>query len=306
MTGPEPLLLEAQGLAKAYPLPGAPLVDRLRGRTDLLRAVDGVDLQLRAGECLAVVGESGSGKTTLGRCLLRLVEPDAGSVWFKGENLRALSGATLRRRRRRFQMVFQDPQESLNPRMRLGEIIAEPLSAHRVVPRERRRDRVLELLELVGLDAEAIDRFPHQFSGGQRQRIGIARALAPEPELLVADEPVSALDLLSQAQVMRLLHDLQRRLALGVLFIAHDLAAVAKLADRVAVMHRGRIVEEAATEELFARPTHPYTRELLQAVPRLAPGGRGRPGRALRPGVPAHGSGQTSEEAPSEAEKEAP
>jgi len=287
VTGPEPLL-EARGLVKSFPLPGAPVLDRLRGRTELVRAVDGVDLRLEAGECLAVVGESGSGKTTLGRCLLRLVEPDAGSVRFQGEELRGLSSSALRRRRRRFQMVFQDPQESLNPRMRLGQIIAEPLAAHGIVPPGDRRHRLLELLELVGLDADAVDRYPHQFSGGQRQRIGIARALATEPELLVADEPVSALDLLSQAQVIRLIRDLQRRLGLGVLFIAHDLAAVAKLADRVAVMHRGRIVEEAPTEEIFVRPSHPYTTELLRAIPRLHPAERGRSPGAGAPGAPSH------------------
>lgn len=276
MTGGAPLL-EARGVVKTYPLPGAPLLDRLRGRVDMVHAVDSVDLGLSAGECLAVVGESGSGKTTLGRCLLRLIEPDAGTVRFKGETLGDLPPAALRRRRKSFQMVFQDPQESLNPRMRVGEIVGEPLLVHRIVPAARVRERVAELLTLVDLDPRVVDRFPHELSGGQRQRIGIARALGPEPELLVADEPVSALDLLTQAQVIRLIRDLQRRLGLAVLFIAHDLAAVRRLADRVAVMRRGQIVEQAPTEEIFARPSHPYTEELLRAIPRLVPRRTGRP-----------------------------
>jgi ABC-type oligopeptide transport system ATPase subunit len=227
-----------------------------------------------------VVGESGSGKTTLGRCLLRLVEADAGTVRFQGEELGGLAPGALRSRRKSFQMVFQDPQESLNPRMRVAGVLAEPLRAHRTVPPGRIPDRVRELLALVGLDPESGDRFPHQFSGGQRQRIGIARALASEPDLLVADEPVSALDLVAQAQVIELLRDLQSRLGLGVLFIAHDLAAVRRLADRVAVMRRGRIGEEAPTERIFSRPEHPYTVDLLRAIPRLRPGtGRRRGGR---------------------------
>ncbi|HEX6200079.1 MAG TPA: ATP-binding cassette domain-containing protein [Thermoanaerobaculia bacterium] len=234
-----------------------------------VRAVDGVDLAVGRGECVALVGESGSGKTTLGRCLVRLLEPDAGSVRFRGEDLLALPRGELRRRRRAFQTVFQDPYDSLSPRLRVGELLAEPLAAHGVVPRGERPARVAELLARVGLPADAAGRYPHEFSGGQRQRIGIARALATEPELLVADEPVSALDLSVRAQVLALLARLRAELGLAVLLIAHDLGVVERVADRVVVMRRGRIVEEAATADLFARPAHPYTRELLAAVPRL-------------------------------------
>jgi len=266
-----PALLEARGLVKTFSLGGA------WGQSDrTLRAVDRVDLTLRAGECLALVGESGSGKTTLGRCLLRLVEPDAGSVRFRGEELLTLDARTLRRRRRGFQMVFQDPLDSLNPRMCVGDLLAEPLALHRVVAPADLPGRVAELLAMVGLPADAVDRFPHQFSGGQRQRIGIARALAPEPALLVADEAVSALDLLVRARVIDLFRDLQERLGLAMLFIAHDLALVERLAQRVMVMHRGRVVEEAPTRAIFDHPEHPYTRELLRAIPRLRPGYRRR------------------------------
>ncbi len=266
----DPPLLEARGLVKHFPVRRG-LLQRVRGA---VRAVDGVDLELAAGECFALVGESGSGKTTLGRCLLRLLEPDAGELRFDGEDLLALSGSELRRRRRRFQMIFQDPYGSLNPRMKVADILREPLSVHGVVPRERRRERVRELLDLVGLTGDAADRYPHEFSGGQRQRVGIARALATEPDLLVADEPVSALDVSVQAQIVNLLARLQDRLDLTLVFIAHDLAVVEQLAHRVAVMYLGRIVELAHRDTLFQQPQHPYTVSLLSAVPVPEVGGR--------------------------------
>ena len=260
-------LLEARGVVKTFRPPGG----RLERRGPRVRAVDGVDLVVERGECVAVVGESGSGKTTLGRCLVRLIDPDAGEIRFRGEDLRALRGRRLRRQRRWFQMVFQDPFDSLSPRLRVGELLAEPLIAHGLVPRGGRRARVAELLERVGLPPEAADRFPHQFSGGQRQRIGIARALATEPELLVADEPVSALDVSIRGQVLALLRRLQAELGLAVVLIAHDLAMVERTAERVVVLHGGRVVEAGATAEVFARPRHPYTAELLRSVPRLPP-----------------------------------
>jgi ABC-type oligopeptide transport system ATPase subunit len=256
---------------KSFRAPGGSLLGLPGTAAEPIRAVDGVDLTVHAGECVALVGESGSGKTTLGRCLLRLVEPDRGEIRFRGEDLLALGRRALRTRRRAFQMVFQDPYDSLSPRLRVGELLAEPLAAHGIVPRERRPARVEELLERVGLPAEAAGRYPHEFSGGQRQRIGIARALATEPALLVADEPVSALDVSVSARVLELLGRLRRELDLAVLLIAHDLAMVERTADRVLVMHAGKVVEEAPARRLFASPEHPYTRELLAAVPRLPP-----------------------------------
>jgi len=266
------VLLAAEGLEKRYPLRRSPFG---RGPASLA-ALAGVDLEVRRGECLAVVGESGSGKTTLARCLLRLIEPTAGRVRFAGEDLLALPAAELRRRRRRFQMIYQDPYDSLDPRQRIGAALAEPLLLHRLengVPgglgnrRRAARRRALGLLATVGLPASAADSFPHQLSGGQRQRVGIARALAVEPDLLVADEPVSALDVSVRSQILNLLADLQQRMGLTVMLIAHDLAAVEQLADRVAVFYLGRIVELAPRAELFARPLHPYTVGLLAAVP---------------------------------------
>jgi oligopeptide/dipeptide ABC transporter ATP-binding protein len=259
---PVPLLVEAVGLTKHFA--------QRRGLLGLgrpVRAVEEVDLAIRAGECLALVGESGSGKSTVGRLLLRLIEPTAGRVLFRGEDLATLDRETLRRRRRHFQMVFQDPFGSLNPRMRIGATLAEPLTVHGLATRAEIPDRVAELLDAVGLPLDARDRFPHEFSGGQRQRIAIARALATGPDFLVADEPVSALDVSVRAQVTNLLTRLQEKLGLALLFVAHDLALVEHLADRVAVLYLGRLVETAPAAELFARPLHPYTLALLSAVP---------------------------------------
>jgi oligopeptide/dipeptide ABC transporter ATP-binding protein len=264
-------LLEIEGLRKEFPVRRG-LLGRMLGT---VRAVDGVDLAVRRGECLALVGESGSGKTTVARCALRLVEPTAGSVRFDGEDLLALGTRELRRRRRRFQMVFQDPYGSLNPRQRIGSVVGEPLEVHEsALGRVERAERVRGLLGTVGLPPEMATRWPHELSGGQRQRVGIARALAAGPELLVADEPVTALDVSIRGQILSLLEDLRKRLGLALLLIAHDLAAVERLADRVAVMYLGRIVEVAPRTALFSRPLHPYTVSLLSAVPRPEPGRR--------------------------------
>ena len=236
------------------------------------RAVDDVSFDITPGETFGLVGESGSGKTTTGRCLLRLVEPTSGDITFKELHLRALSSPELRRARRHFQIVFQDPYSSLNPRMRVGAIVQEPLVIHKLGSPDEQRARVRQLFELVGLDPNAGSKYPHEFSGGQRQRIGLARALALEPSFIVCDEPVSALDVSIQAQVVNLLLDLQKKLGLTYLFIAHDLRLVRQICDRVAVMYRGRLVEIAPAEMLFAAPAHPYTRALLSAIPRLQPG----------------------------------
>jgi peptide/nickel transport system ATP-binding protein len=273
-------LLEVSGLRKEYPVRRGFLLRR-RG---ILRALAGVDLTVGRGECVALVGESGSGKTTLGRCVLRLVEPTAGRIVFAGEDLLALPGRELRLRRRRFQMVFQDPYGSLDPRQRIGSAVAEPLEIHADLDRAGREARVAELLAGVGLPREMAGRYPHQLSGGQRQRVGIARALAPEPELLVADEPVSSLDVSVRGQILELLAGLRERLGLAMLLIAHDMAAVERLADRVAVMYLGRIVELAPREALFRRPLHPYTVSLLSAVPVADPGRARR--RVALPGEP--------------------
>jgi len=236
-----------------------------------VRAVDDISFSIGAGETFGLVGESGSGKTTAGRCLLRLIEPTSGSVRFRGEDVLSFSRSRLRDARRDMQVVFQDPYSSLNPRMRARQIVEEPLIIHGIGDRAARKARVGELFDLVGLDPAHLARFPHEFSGGQRQRIGLARALALNPSFLVLDEPVSALDVSVQAQVVNLLMDLQTQLALTYLFIAHDLRLVEHICARVAVMYLGKIVEMGPTASLFASPQHPYTRALLSAIPMADP-----------------------------------
>jgi oligopeptide/dipeptide ABC transporter ATP-binding protein len=269
-------VISVEGVSKSFRAPQT-LSRLLAGKpTAAIQALNQVDFEVRRGETLGIVGESGCGKSTLARCLVRLLEPDEGRIRFEGRDVGTLGPAKLREFRRRVQMIFQDPYGSLNPRMSVGQVLSEALSVHRMRPRDGVPERVKELLALVRLPAEAAERYPHEFSGGQRQRIGIARALAVEPEVLVADELVSALDVSVQAQVINLLLQLQTRLQLTVIFVAHDLRLVRHISHRVAVMYLGKIVEISPCEELFAAPRHPYSQALLAAVPELDPARRTR------------------------------
>ena len=251
-------LVSVRGLVKHFPLEGS---------DEVVRAVDGVSFDIFAGETLGLVGESGCGKSTVGRCLLRLIEPTAGQITFAGQDVLSLDRKRLRQLRREMQIIFQDPYASLNPRMKIGDIVGEPLVIHNEGTKSERRDRVASLLQRVGLDPAYMNRYAHEFSGGQRQRIGVARTLALNPKLIVADEPVSALDVSVQAQVVNLLQELQEEFKLTYLFISHGLAVVEHISTRVAVMYLGRIVEIADAAELYAQPLHPYTQALLSAIP---------------------------------------
>ncbi|MFG1722743.1 ABC transporter ATP-binding protein [Micromonospora chalcea] len=267
-------ILAVDGLVKHFPISQGVLFKKTIGQ---VKAVDGVSFELRRGETLGVVGESGCGKSTLARLLMRLETPTAGRATLEGRDLFRAKGAELRRLRRNMQMVMQDPYTSLNPRMTVGDIVGEPFEIHPdVAPKRSRRQRVQELLDVVGLNPEHVNRYPHQFSGGQRQRIGIARALALRPEIIVCDEPVSALDVSIQAQVINLLEQLQDEFGLSYVFIAHDLSVVRHISDRVAVMYLGRIVEIGTEEQIYERATHPYTQALLSAVPVPDPEARDR------------------------------
>lgn len=281
-------LIEVKNLTKHFPAgPGL-----LGAGGDVVRAVDGISFGIRRGETFGLVGESGCGKSTTGRSILRLIEPTSGEVRFDGRDLLSLPSNELRRLRREMQIIFQDPYSSLNPRMKVGETVEEPLVIHRVGSRADRADRVANLLRLVGLEPEHAARYPHEFSGGQRQRIGIARALALNPKFIVCDEPVSALDVSVQAQVVNLLQDLQEQLGLTYLFISHGLSVVEHISTRVGIMYLGKLVEVASSEEIFRNPLHPYTKALLSAIPIPDP-------KLRRERLPLKGDIQTATEPPS-------
>ena len=264
-------LLEIEDLTKHFILQGD-LVSRLAGKSKTLKAVDGISFHIEAGETLGLVGESGCGKSTTGRLVTRLIEPTGGEIRLRGEDLLGFGGKRMQATRKVIQLVFQDPYSSLNPRKTIMQLLARPLEIHGLAETWReKRERVLELLNLVGLGSEHIDRYPHEFSGGQRQRIAIARALAVDPELVIGDEPVSALDVSVQAQILNLFRELQEKFSLTYLLIAHDLSVIRHISDRVAVMYVGKIVETGPVEEIFARPLHPYTQALMAAVPEADP-----------------------------------
>jgi len=278
------VILEVDNLVKHFPLTVGVLFRRQVGA---VKAVDGVSFKLHKGETLGIVGESGCGKSTLARLLVRLETPTSGQALLNGKDIYSQGGKELRRVRRNIQIVFQDPYTSLNPRMTVGDIVSEPFDIHpEVAPRGQRRKRVKELLDLVGLNPEHINRYPHQFSGGQRQRIGIARGLALKPEIIVCDEPVSALDVSVQAQVVNLFEELQNELDLSYIFIAHDLSVVRHISDRVGVMYLGKLVEIGSDEQIYERPSHPYTQALLSAVPVPDPSVRGERKQIILTGDP--------------------
>ncbi len=262
------IILEAKNIKKHFPIRKGLLLRQVAS----VKAVDDVTLTVRKGETLGLVGESGCGKSTLGRTLIRLYEPTGGSIQFEGQDFLALKGEALRLKRKNMQMIFQDPYASLDPRMTVGQIIRQPMDIHNVGTSEERNQRVIELIELVGLRKAHVNRYPHEFSGGQRQRISIARAIALNPELIICDEPVSALDVSIQAQILNLLKDLQEKLNLTYVFISHDLSVIEHTCDRIAVMYLGKIVEIGTRDELFNNPQHPYTQALISAIPRVGAG----------------------------------